>query len=83
MMCQAEAAWKKGAKKQMARISRRRVLGLLGAALGTAPALAQPGWPSPDLRLVCPFPPGGTTDVVARLVAAAMRQPLGRTVVVE
>jgi tripartite-type tricarboxylate transporter receptor subunit TctC len=35
------------------------------------------------LRLVCPFPPGGTTDVVARLVAAAMRDRLGRNVVVE
>ena len=48
-----------------------------------APALAQPAWPGRDLRLVCPFPPGGTTDVVARLVATGLRDQLQRPVVVE
>lgn len=67
----------------MPMISRRAGLGLLGAALVTRGAAAQAAWPARDLRLVCPFPPGGTTDVVARLMATAMRETLGRAVIVE
>lgn len=63
-------------------IGRRLLLATAGAALA-APALAQTSWPQRDLRLIVPFPPGGTTDVVARMVAMAMRDRLGRTVVVE
>ncbi len=56
---------------------------LFATPLLAAPALAQEAWPTRDLRLVVPFPPGGTTDVVARLIAAEMGQRLGRTVVVD
>lgn len=56
---------------------------LLAPLLAAAPAAAQEAWPARDLRLVVPFPPGGTTDVVARLVAGALRPHLGRAVVVE
>ncbi|MBU8543373.1 MULTISPECIES: Bug family tripartite tricarboxylate transporter substrate binding protein [Roseomonadaceae] len=61
------------------RITRRA---LLGTALAT-PALAQ-GWaPSRPLRFVVPFPPGGATDVVARVVADRMQAKLGQPVTVE
>ena len=66
----------------MTHASRRAVLAGIGGTLAV-PAVAQPAWPARDLRLVCPFPPGGTTDVVARLVATALRDQLGRPVVVE
>ncbi|WP_198374162.1 Bug family tripartite tricarboxylate transporter substrate binding protein [Neoroseomonas rubea] len=66
----------------MPAIARRSMLALAAAPLAM-PAVAQGAWPQRDLRLICPFPPGGTTDVVARLVATAMREPLGRAVVVE
>ncbi|MCA3281203.1 MAG: tripartite tricarboxylate transporter substrate binding protein [Roseomonas sp.] len=67
----------------MTMITRRTSI-IAAAGLLAAPALrAQTAWPNKDLRLICPFPPGGTTDVVARLVAAAMRDRLGRNVVVE
>ncbi|MGK7866579.1 Bug family tripartite tricarboxylate transporter substrate binding protein [Falsiroseomonas sp. E2-1-a20] len=65
-----------------AAFGRRILLGAAAASLA-APALAQAPWPSRDVRLIVPFPPGGTTDVVARLVALAMRDRLGRPVVVE
>jgi len=57
---------------------------LLGAAALASPsiALAQ-AWPQRDLRMIVPFPPGGSTDVLARFVAQAMREQVGRPVVVE
>ncbi len=51
--------------------------------LGASPPRAQGNWPVRPLRLVVPFPPGGLTDVVARLVAEPMGADLGQSVMVE
>ncbi len=63
-------------------IRRRTLLATLPLAAPGA-SLAQEAWPSRDLRLIVPFPPGGTTDVVARLLAAEIGRRLGRTMVVD
>jgi len=41
------------------------------------------GFPTRPITLVSPFPPGGSTDTAARIIAERMRAPLGQTVVVE
>jgi tripartite-type tricarboxylate transporter receptor subunit TctC len=49
---------------------------------GIAGAQAQP-YPSRQITLVVPFPPGGSTDVAARIMAERMRASLGQPVIVE
>lgn len=61
---------------------RRAILGT-GAALLAAPALAQSWTPTQPIRMVVPYPPGGTTDVLGRMVAEGLTERLGRQVVVD
>ena len=57
---------------------------LAGALLALASFSAQAqGFPSQTVRIVVGFPPGGTTDVIGRLVAQELTESLGRAVVVE
>jgi tripartite-type tricarboxylate transporter receptor subunit TctC len=65
-------------------IARRRVLGLAGVAALSRAAKAQDSWsPGRPVIIVVPYPAGGPTDVLARLVAAEMAKDLGSPVVVE
>ena len=63
-------------------LSRRAILTALALALGTGSAFAQT-WPSKPIRLVIPFPAGGSTDIVGRLIADKLTQSLGQPVVVD
>ena len=60
----------------------RLVAWALALALGCSAAMAQ-GFPSKPLRLVVPFPPGGSADVLARVVSARLSTALGQPVVVD
>lgn len=59
-----------------------RVLGLIVAIMLPTLAGAQP-FPQKSIRLIVPFAPGGSTDLVARMLAERMGPLLGQTVVVE
>ena len=53
-----------------------------GALLGTMPALAQ-SYPTKPIRLIVPYPPGGTTDFVAREVGSKVGELLGAQIVID
>ena len=56
---------------------------LLSFLLGATTAAAQANFPSKPIRLILPFPPGGSTDIVARLIGHKLTEAWGQPVVVE
>src|SRR3981189_513858 len=61
-----------------------RFLGALVLAFFSSIAGAQAqSYPSRPITLVVPFPPGGSTDTAARIMAERMRAPLGQPIVIE
>ena len=63
-------------------MKRRTCLGLAFALLGTA-SMAQQAYPSKPIKLLVPFAPGGTTDIIARVIADPLSRELGQPVIVE
>ena len=57
--------------------------GALAALALALPAAAQAPYPAKAIRFLVGFPPGGTNDIVARLIAPKMSEALGQSVVVE
>ncbi|MFN0303743.1 MAG: Bug family tripartite tricarboxylate transporter substrate binding protein [Burkholderiales bacterium] len=59
-------------------------IALAAALIATSePAFAQSAYPSRPIRLIAPFPPGGSSDVLCRLLAQKLTEGFGQTVVVE
>ncbi len=64
-------------------IRRRTVLAAAALPILARTALAQSDWPSRQVRLVSPFPPGGAADLTARIMAEELTPLLRQTVFVE
>src|SRR5213076_1503636 len=61
----------------------KRLAATLLLTIGFAAAALAQSFPSRPLTLVVPFPPGGSTDAAARIMAERMRIPLGQPIVIE
>jgi len=74
-----------------ATVSRRALLALLAATLAAPLTLAAPpaaraqgsDWPTKPVRIVVTFPPGGTSDIVARLIGQQLTEKLGQQFLVD
>jgi tripartite-type tricarboxylate transporter receptor subunit TctC len=66
-------------------LRRLTFLTLAGVSILSAsqPVLAQTAWPTKPVRIVVPFAPGGTTDILARAVAPELSRVFGQTFIVE
>jgi tripartite-type tricarboxylate transporter receptor subunit TctC len=64
-------------------LTRRVSLGLLGALATPWLARAQSDYPSRIVKLIVPYAVGGSSDVVARLIAERMRDRLGQSIVID
>src|SRR3954447_8244754 len=69
--------------KRTSVLQRRTFVVGAGAALALPWARGQSAWPSKPIRFLVPFAPGGTSEIVARSVAAELTRQLGQTVYVE
>ncbi|MFM7303713.1 MAG: Bug family tripartite tricarboxylate transporter substrate binding protein, partial [Alphaproteobacteria bacterium] len=63
------------------KITRRAAI--TGAMLPLAARAQAPEWPSRPVRFIVPYPPGGPTDIMGRIIAQAVQGPLGQPFVVE
>ena len=64
-------------------ITRRQALIAASAAMAAPHAWPQSTWPNRPLRLVVPFAPGGSSEIVARSIAAEMSKTIGQNMIVD
>lgn len=64
-------------------IKRRTALLSAAFALGALPATAQAPYPDKPIKLIVPYPPGGTTDIMARTLQEPLSKALGQPVIVD
>lgn len=68
---------------EVMRITRRVALGLLGAPAFLPSGLRAEEWPSRPVRFVIPYPPGGPTDILGRVIATRLAGDLRQPFVIE
>lgn len=65
------------------KLTRRNALAATAAAVAAPSLFAQPAWPSKTVRIVVPYPPGGSSDIIARSIQPLLQDGLRQNVIVE
>jgi tripartite-type tricarboxylate transporter receptor subunit TctC len=65
------------------KLNRRQALLSTAAAIAAPATFAQSGWPAKTIRLVVPYPPGGSSDIIARIISNSLADALKQTVLVD
>ncbi len=68
------------------RLSRRSVLSLAGLPAASAlslPVRAADAWPARPVRIIVPYPPGGSSDIIARSISQPLSEALGQPVIID
>jgi len=61
----------------------RRLIALVFACGGAGVFAQGPAWPTKPVRMIVPFPPGGSTDVISRILGQRLAEGLGQPVVID
>ena len=64
-------------------ITRREFIILAGGLAGAPAAFAQSAYPNKPVRIITPYPPGGPTEILSRLLGAKLQERLGQPFVIE
>ena len=64
-------------------LTRRQVLASTAAAIAAPAVFAADAWPSKPIRLIVPFPPGGSSDIIARMIGNQLSEALKQPVLVD
>ncbi|MBE7369297.1 Bug family tripartite tricarboxylate transporter substrate binding protein [Ramlibacter pallidus] len=64
-------------------LTRRHALAATAAAVAAPSLFAQQAWPTKTVRIVVPYPPGGSSDIIARSIQNLLQDSLKQTVIVE
>ncbi len=64
-------------------LTRRQVLASTAAAIAAPAVFAADAWPAKPIRLIVPFPPGGSSDIIARMIGNSLAEALKQPVLVD